>query len=66
MSAMGGPCECCGVPPPKITSGPWAGQSHLHNYCVHCYKDLCARCLATGKCRESPTKQHEVEPEDET
>ena len=46
-------CENCGTPPP---GGPYA----LHDYCVHCSKNLCGECM-TGKCRESPTGQHEEE-----
>jgi len=58
------PCERCRAMPPRIESGPWAGQHHLHNFCVHCSKDLCAKCLAEGKCRLSATGKHQVEAEE--
>lgn len=57
------PCEGCGAPPPRITTGPWAGQRHLHNYCVHCSKDLCDTCLGKGRCRENASGKHEIETE---
>jgi len=55
------PCERCKAMPPKITTGPLAGSYHMHDYCAHCSKDLCAACLAAGKCRDSPTGKHETE-----
>lgn len=58
---MDRPCESCKAPPPKIETGPWAGQRGMHNYCVHCSKDLCENCLAAGRCRESQTGKHEAE-----
>lgn len=61
---MVNPCERCNAMPPKIVAGPWAGQSHLHDYCVHCSKNLCAKCIAEGKCRLNPTGKHEVESDE--
>jgi len=55
---MSRPCEGCGAKPPTITEGPWKGQSHMHDYCAACSKDLCDKCLAGGKCRESATGKH--------
>jgi len=54
-------CENCNAAPPRISSGQWAGQSHLHQYCIHCSENLCEKCLASKRCRESPTGKHEVE-----
>ena len=58
-------CERCGARPPAITSGPWAGQSSMHDYCAHCSKDLCEKCLAEGKCRDSPDGKHHSENAEE-
>jgi hypothetical protein len=57
-------CERCHAPPPKIAAGPWAGQSHLLPFCIHCSKDLCEKCIAEGKCRESATGKHEAESDE--
>lgn len=60
------PCERCGAPPPKITSGPFAGSSSMHDYCVHCSADLCDDCMAEGRCPDSPTGKHEREDDEAT
>lgn len=57
-------CERCKDEPPTIRVGPWAGQRGLHNFCTHCSKNLCADCMAKGRCRQSPTKKHEAAPEE--
>lgn len=54
-------CERCGTPPPLIERGPLAGQSSMHGHCAHCSRDLCARCLVDGRCRETPDRRHERE-----
>lgn len=51
--------------PPRIERGPWAGQRHLHNFCIHCSKDLCETCLAESRCRENKaTGKHEIESDE--
>ena len=37
----------------------------MHDYCVHCSKDLCEACIANKKCRESANGKHEVESDDD-
>lgn len=54
---MSKPCERCGVAPP-------GGRYDLHDFCVHCSKDLCKGCIAAGKCHESPNGKHEVESDE--
>lgn len=30
----------------------------MHDYCAACSKDLCEKCLADGKCRETSDGKH--------
>lgn len=55
-----GLCESCGAMPAQITTGPFADSYGMHDYCVHCSKDLCDDCFKKA-CRESPTGKHEKE-----
>lgn len=51
-------CEACGSPPPAIASGPFAGSRSMHDYCVHCSKDLCDDCMRSKPCRETESERH--------
>jgi hypothetical protein len=56
-------CERCWALPPTITEGPFKGSRHELRYCAHCSKDLCEKCLAEGRCRDTPhgDGRHRVE-----
>ena len=51
-------CEGCGSTPPSITSGPFAGQYDLFDYCVYCSQNLCEECLTKETCAESSDRHH--------
>ena len=53
------PCEGCGAAPPRIESGPFAGSTQMHDYCQHCSRDLCPKCMADGHCPDAPGHKHE-------
>lgn len=63
--SMGDPCEVCGAQPPRAEKGPFAGSLLFHDYCNHCSRDLCDKCMETSKCRESPDGKHAPNSEDE-
>lgn len=50
-------------PPPRVTEGLFAGSRGMHNYCVHCSKDLCEECMKERRCPDSDDQKHEPEME---
>lgn len=51
-------CEGCGKTPPTITTGPFAGQHDLFDYCVHCSANLCEECMKKPTCGDATNGCH--------
>jgi hypothetical protein len=49
-------CERCGSKGERITTGPFAGDYHMLDYCAECGKDLCPKCMAEGCCGNKPAE----------
>lgn len=58
---IGSNCESCGVPPPRVESPFFPGETGTHSYCARCSEDLCRLCLLTKPCREACDKKHHEE-----
>ena len=52
-----GPCEGCRVEP--------KGDYGLHNYCLVCSKNLCARCMSKPTCPDTANGTHIPASEDD-
>ena len=52
------PCERCGKTPGP---SPYA----MHDYCDHCSRDLCEKCMNEGKCPDSHDERHHPADDEE-